>query len=158
MRTLALLVLVAACSNEPSAPPASEGRQPISLLTGTRPHGMRHCPSSVTGSVTKMTETATGVDVTITARDEAAQQRIVELAHEHEKLGNPGSMNIHDGSHRGMGSMGFCPIIHADTAIAVEPAPGGVVIHVTTTDPSKRDALRKATSARVGALAGLPSV
>jgi hypothetical protein len=155
MRTLALL-LVVACSTETPAPPPY--REPTSTLTGKREHGMHHCPSGVPGSMTKMVATRDGVDVSITAGDADAQRRIVELAHQQERIGNPEGLNVHDGSHRGAGAIGFCPIIHANTSVVAEPAPGGVVIHVTTADPSKRDLLRKATAARIEVLAGIPRV
>jgi len=148
MRPLLLIAIVsAACSNE--SPSKSH---PTSTLAGKREHQMLNCPSAVPGALTKATDTDGGVDITITARDPAARESILARAHKHERMGAPKGLDVHDGSHRGAGAMGFCPIIHANTTVDVEPIGDGVILHITA-PAADRDALRKATAARVDALA-----
>jgi hypothetical protein len=154
MRTTLMLLALAACSSDKSPPTSSK---PESAMTGKREHGMRHCPSSVPGSITKMTETSDGVDVTITAGDAEAQRQILALARPHERIGNPTLESQHDGMHGGPGNVGFCPIIHANTVITVSEAPGGARIHVRAGDPKNKAALVEATRKRVEALPGVPN-
>jgi hypothetical protein len=156
MRILALL-LVAACSSDTSPPPPPAAPKPESLLTGRREHGMRHCPSSVPGSMTRSVATKDGVDVFVTAGDPAAQRQILALAQTHTRIANPSGLPTHDGNHNGPGTIGYCPIIHANTLVTVDDAPGGAVIHVTTADKTQREALRKATADRVAQLNLIPT-
>jgi hypothetical protein len=150
MRTTAIVLLVVACSNETPPPPGTP--EPASALTGTHPKGMRRCPSAVPGASTRAVDTEEGVDVVVTATSPDAQREILARARDHQYLGNPGRLTRHDGTHSGPGTLGFCPIIHANTLITVADAPDGVVIHVTTTDASKRQALQRATARRVAKL------
>ena len=146
-----VLCLVACSKTEPPPPPAKA--PPIaSALDGKREHGMLNCPSGVEGASTQMQMSPTDVMLTITAADVSAQRKIVTLAHAQERAGNPHGGLINNGQHGGPGSSGFCPIVHADTAVTVEEVTGGVIVHVRPTDPAQLEALRTSIAARVKAL------
>ena len=141
MRIAFLVVALAACTDtqpseqrNPPLPPPSP--TPQARLDGARPLHMSHCPSSVPGAITTSTPSDTGVDVTITAPDQGARNEILALATETAKLGDPKPVPLpgvadgfHSGRHTGGGVHGFCPIIHAGTAITVDASSAGVIIH-----------------------------
>lgn len=141
-----------ACSKA-APPPATKGSAEVaSSLDGKREHGMLNCPSGVEGSNTQMQMSPKDVMLTITASDVSAQRKIVTLAHAHERTGDPHGGLINNGTHGGPGTMGFCPIIHADTTVNVEEVSGGVIVHVRPNDPTQLETLRTAIAARVKAL------
>jgi hypothetical protein len=74
-------------------------------------------------------------------------------AHASEHLGMPAGPTHHDGTHGGPGSIGYCPVVHVDTAISVEDVSDGVQIHIKPHDPHALDELRARVRERVDALA-----
>src|SRR5262245_36886904 len=109
-----LLLLLFACQNE-ARDEARRQPSPVGpMLSGKTPKHMRNCPSAVAGAKTVAKPTADGVDITITADDPAARQRIVDLARWHAVMTEPvWGMPPHTGMRGGPGTIGFCPIIHA---------------------------------------------
>jgi hypothetical protein len=98
---------------------------------GELEHGMRNCPTAVDGATTRATNTAFGIDLTITAADPASQRRILELAALHERMGDPDdSAPRHTGLHGGPGSFGRCPVIHTATTVTFTRLHKGAVIHI----------------------------
>lgn len=152
MRAVPLLVLLlaaAACSNERKAAPREQPR-PTSSLTGTQPKGMRNCPSAVPSAKTVATTTDKGVDVLITSPEGEARNRILALAELHGSQREPiPLLGQHNGMHGGPGTMGRCPIIHANTTVKVDRMPDGVRVHVSANDPADIERLQQATDARV---------
>lgn len=97
---------------------------------------MRNCPSALAGATTRLTNTANGVDLEITASAPAVQQQIVELAKLHEQMGPPRSSEVeHTGKHGGPGNIGHCPVIHTGTTVTFDRLAGGAVIHVVAMAP-----------------------
>ena len=153
---VAIALSLLACSKTKPPPPTTA--PPVaSALDGKREHGMLNCPSGVEGSTTQMQMSPTDVMLTITAADVSAQRKIVTLAHAQERAGNPHGGLINNGQHGGPGSSGFCPIVHADTAVTVEEVGGGVIVHIRPNDPAQLDALKTSVAARVKALTGAAS-
>lgn len=152
MRAVPLLVILlatAACSNERKAAPREQPR-PVSTLTGTQPKGMRNCPSAVPSAKTITAATDQGVDVLITSPDAEARKRILTLAELHGSLREPVPMlGEHNSMHGGPGTMGRCPIIHANTTVKLDPIPDGVRVHVTANNRDDISRLQQATDARV---------
>jgi hypothetical protein len=146
------LGLVACSKTEPPPPPPAPASPVASALDGKREHGMLNCPSGVEGSTTQLQMSPTDVMLTITAADVSARRKIVTLAHVQERAGNPHGGLIDNGQHGGPGSSGFCPIVHADTAVTVEEVRGGVIVHIRPNDPAKLEALKTSIAARVKAL------
>ncbi|NVB84419.1 MAG: hypothetical protein HOV81_38955 [Kofleriaceae bacterium] len=156
---LLLFLISTACAKERDRekPASRERARPESTLTGTLPKQMRNCPSAVPSAKTSAVPTDKGVDVVITAPELDARHRILALAELHASQREPIAMlGEHNGMHGGPGTMGRCPIIHANTTVKLDPIPEGVRIHVTANDKDDIQALQKATDARVKTLQ-LPS-
>ena len=111
---------------------------------------MRNCPSAVASAKTVAQPTNSGIDVLITSNDPNAQQRIHALAELQSHPRDPISvMPAHTGMHSGPGTVGRCPIIHANTTVSVETIPDGVRVHVVANFPPDIAELQRATGDRV---------
>jgi hypothetical protein len=131
-----------------------EHPRPTAALTGSTPLHMRNCPSAVASAKTITSRTPSGIDLAITSADAKARARIVALAQLQSTQGD--SLRLlppHTSLHSGPGTIGRCPIIHADTAVTYETIPEGVTIHVTANRATDVAQLQKATEARARALA-----
>jgi len=141
---MAILAGCAPSSPRPAAPAPPQGELE---------HNMRNCPSSLAGSSTRATNTEAGVDLEITAADPAVQQKIVELATMHEKMGDPdGSAMEHTGLHGGPGVIGHCPIIHAATIVSVTRIGNGAMVHLRAVAPDGVAKLQAGVAERVAGL------
>jgi hypothetical protein len=149
MRFAALLLLLPlACSNR-----HDERARTMSTLDGQLPRQMRNCPSAVPSARTTVQPTKFGVELTITSDDASARDKIVELAKLQADQKDPvWVVPQHSGMHGGPGTMGRCPIIHADTNVTYQEIPNGVRIDVTVSSHGRVIALQRATLARVRAL------
>ena len=146
---LASLLFAVACESDREAPDQQHQAQ----LTGKRPRHMQNCPSAVPSARTYVARRKDGVDVTILSNDPAARQKIASLASLEARRGEPmWLLPPHSGMHGGPGTIGFCPIIHADTSVSVERVRDGVRIHVAARDERDAAKLQEATEARVRAM------
>lgn len=150
---LAVFLALAACASDRDQ--SSENPPtPTSTLTGKMPQHMRNCPSAVISAETRTAPTQDGVDVIVTSSRMGAREEILQRARRAAALNEPFPfVGEHTGHHGGPGSIGFCPIIHADTRVWVEQIPEGARIHVAARAPENVGALQRATDARVRALA-----
>jgi hypothetical protein len=154
MRGAYLLTLIViaggpARSDAKRAPP-----KPSASLAGTTPKHMQNCPSAVASARTTASPTVRGIDLTITSSDPDAQRRIETLAQLHASQREPiWLMPEHTAMHGGPGTIGHCPIIHANTTVTAEPIAGGVRVHVVANAREDVPLLQRATEARVRALA-----
>jgi hypothetical protein len=131
-----------------------EHPRPTAAMTGATPLRMRNCPSAVASAKTIATRTVSGIDLTITSTDAAARARIVALAQLQSSQRDPVRLlPPHTSMHTGPGTVGRCPVIHADTGVSYELAPDGVTIHVAANRPTDVAQLQTATESRVRALA-----
>jgi len=148
----AVLVIAAACSSDRTDDQPAP--TPTSTLAGKMPQHMRNCPSAVISAQTRSAPTKDGVDVFVTSNRMGAREEIVARAQRQAALAGPFPLvGEHTGHHGGPGDLGFCPILHANTNVSVEPITNGVRIHVAARTPSQVLALQRATDARVRALA-----
>lgn len=146
MRPVLLLLLVA-CTSQPSTEPEAP---PSAALSGQLPRHMANCPSAVPTADTQPIRTRRGIDLAITSNDPFAQRAIVAAADVQLRLRNRRWFMLpHTGRHDGPGTIGHCPVIHANTWINVEPIARGVLIHVIARDPRAVQALQQATLARI---------
>ncbi len=114
---------------------------------------MRNCPSAVRSAKTTATRTPDGIDLTITSDDPSARADIVTLAQlQRDQRAPIWFVPAHSGMHGGPGSLGRCPVIHADTTVTYQPLANGVLIHVAARSRGRVAALQQATEARVRAL------
>jgi hypothetical protein len=156
---ISALLVLAACSSDQAQRDQPIKSQPQALLTGTLHRHMRNCPSGVESATTQSTPTADGVELTITSSDSDAQSEILARAMLQSLQRDPMTNAVqHTGDHRGPGSIGFCPIIHADTRVSFEPIANGVRVHVTAHRLRDVAALQEATSARVRAIVPVVSL
>ena len=147
-----LLFAAAACKSDRDTQPRSHA-DPRADLTGKTPLHMRNCPSAVPTAKTVATPTSTGIDVAITSEDPLARTKIFALAAiQADEGGTDLFAREHSGRHGGPGTIGHCPIIHANTQVTYEPNPDGVTLHVMARAPGDVARLQQATEARVAAL------
>ena len=150
---LALFVIVvAACSSDRTDRDEREHHRPEALLTGQLPRQMRNCPSAVASATTRMERARDGVDLVITSPDPDARREIAARAFAQSWQGDPlAHATPHTGEHGGPGTIGYCPIIHADTSVTYTAIPDGVRVHIAAQRPEDVPALQQATEARVTA-------
>ena len=131
-----------------TAPAAGEG--------GAAGHRkMANCPSGVDGAMTSIAPTESAVEVTITAKDEAATTEIRARA---KKLGEIGAQEVeeprHTGEGRGGGQLGSCPVVMTGTRLAVADVDGGVKVTVTPLAADKLEWLKTESEKRRAKLEG----
>ena len=147
---MSVALLLPACSTSSDEAQRQDHQlKPEARLTGTMPQRMRNCPSAVPSAKTTARPTADGVNVTITSTDPQARAEIVRLAAVQSGQRNPLRLvPPHSGLHGGPGTMGRCPIIHANTTVRYQAIPDGVRIHVAARAHEDVPALQEATEAR----------
>lgn len=153
MRALPFLVLVLAatsCRRTERQHAGGEQSRPTSTLTGTQPKGMRNCPSAVPSAKTTAIQTDKGVDILITSPEADARKHILALAELQSSQREPNPyLPGHNGMHGGPGTIGRCPIIHANTTVTMTPIPDGVRMHVRANAKEDVARLQQATEKRV---------
>jgi hypothetical protein len=151
-RLASLLVILASCGSPPPPAPAAPR---AGTQTGGLEHGMANCPAALATAVTRVTDIADGVALTITATDPISRERLVALGEVHDQMRDPVRTQAeHTGMHGGPGDRGHCPIIHNRTAVTVTQIPGGIYVTVRAWDPAELAQLRADTRARVDRLPG----
>jgi hypothetical protein len=150
MKTLFVAALLAAAVGCKSDRDSHSRMRPRSELTGQLPLHMQNCPSAVPSARTVATPTDHGVDLTIMSDDSAARSQILALARLQSIQRDPYAFApAHTGMHGGPGTLGRCPIIHANTIVRYEATADGVIVHVIARDAAQVAALQRATDARV---------
>jgi TusA-related sulfurtransferase len=110
---------------------------------------MAHCPNAVTGAMTDIKDVPGGVEVTVTAQDDASTTDIrarVQALVDAQKNQNPGIK--HSGNGEGGGLLGRCPIVLKNTAITTTNVAQGSKMTVVAKDPPEVDWLRRETRDR----------
>jgi TusA-related sulfurtransferase len=156
MKVVLAMLLVAACArdenNNQSGSPSEPA--PAATLTGKLPRKMRNCPSAVPGTTTRAIDTSKGVDLEVTNDDPAARREIVARAElQSTQTGPRWFMPAHSGMHGGPGTIGHCPVMHANTDVTYDQMAGGVRIHILARDKVQIPVLQQAVHARTQALA-----
>src|SRR5688572_27410157 len=102
-RFVVVLLGVVACSSETDSSKRDEPKRPHpgQAMSGKKPLGMRNCPSAVPGAITRVSRTADGVVVTITASDAEAQREIAARGERQVKFGGRRLAPEHSGLHGG---------------------------------------------------------
>jgi hypothetical protein len=123
-------------------------------MSGKRELHMANCPSAVSGASTKVVDLEDGVELTVTAREQWAQQKIRRRAQtQGEAAWQPERRSIeHTGLGTGSGRFGFCPGMLEATTVDAELLPDGARITVHADRPSQVARLKRTTHHRLDAL------
>jgi hypothetical protein len=149
---MSFLALLACPKKEADKTPPAE-KQPVAQqaqptpgaqagLPATAGQGkMMHCPSTVEGAQTAISDAPDSVVVTVTGPDDKAAGEIRARAKHLAEVSvkNP-EQPKHDGEGDGGGGLGNCPIVLAGTTITAEDVPNGSKL---TMKPAKADDLSK---------------
>lgn len=138
-----------------ATPPPVASAPPPAASASVAPMGkMAHCPSTVAGAKTAITDTADGVEITVTGADAAAAQEIrARSAFLVSASKNDAQPLVHNGSGEGGGIFGRCPVVMRNTTLAVTDIDGGSKLVVTPRDAKERDWLRREARSRNDELA-----
>lgn len=105
---------------------------------------MAHCPSAVAGATTQVKAGKDAIEVTVTAKDDAATKEIRERTKHLAEAAKADPTGVkHTGEGMGGGGLGRCPIVMKDTSIDTKDAPGGSVVTVKPAKPADLAALTK---------------
>ena len=174
-------VSVSACKKDKKSEAKTEtatddkaGAAPIP--TGAHPHGsgqgggqgggtgaganemvnkMKHCPSAVEGSTTRVEDGKGAVVVTITAGDPAKVAEIQKRAKHLASLTAPTAAPEvkHSGQGTGGGALGKCPVVMRDVTLKVEDQKDGAKVTVTPKNAATLSELVRVSKDRADALA-----
>jgi hypothetical protein len=136
-----------AASTASAAPSASVA---VEQDAGVPTHAMSNCPTAVGGSEVALKDVDGGIEVSVTAKDEAATKEIRARAKkilEADKM-DAGTHQQHNGSGMGGGTTGRCTIILRNTKLTSAEIPGGVKVTVQPKDAKELDWLRRETRER----------
>jgi hypothetical protein len=125
-------------------------------MTGKKELAMQHCPSTVPGATTKVSDIADGVVVTVqAANDLLAQQEIRQRAQYQLEIGDAPERSAieHTGLGTGSGKYGFCPGMTAGTTLEIKWLPDGATMTIRADKPEDVKRLQKSTHKRARALA-----
>jgi len=140
----------AASASAAASVPASASAPPAASSATLAPSGkMAHCPNAVTGATTDIKDVAGGVEVTVTAQDDASTTDVrarVQALVDAQKNQNPGIK--HTGNGEGGGLLGRCPIVLKNTVITTTNVAHGSKMTVLAKDPLEVDWLRRETRDR----------
>jgi hypothetical protein len=119
--------------------------------SGKREMHMANCPSAVLGAVTTVVELEDGVELTVTAREEWAQQEIRRRAQSQgASAWEPERGAIeHTGLGTGSGRYGFCPGVLEGTTVDAELRPDGATLTVRADRPAQAEKLKEVTRERM---------
>jgi hypothetical protein len=119
------------------APPAPPG-------SAAAPRKMANCPTLVEGGATAIKDIEGGVELTVTAKEEAATREIRARArHLTEVSKEEAPSGRHNGAGHGGGRSGRCPVITRNTVVTAEDIEGGVRITVKPRDVAELDWVRR---------------
>jgi hypothetical protein len=141
---------VAAQPSASAAPSAAPSASAAAAGADAGAHPMTNCPTAVSGSETAIKDVEGGVEISVTAKDDAATKEIRDRAKkilEADKM-DAGAHAQHNGSGMGGGTTGRCTIILRNTKLASAEIPGGVKVTVQPKDKSELDWLRRETRER----------
>ena len=123
-------------------------------MSGAREQKMRHCPSSVPGATTSVTDRKDGVEITVTAQAAAAQEEIRRRARHQERISMQSARGVieHTGEGTGSGELGYCPGMLAATRVESQDVPGGARLIVRPLHTGDIQKLQRTTRQRAQAM------
>ncbi|HUS68522.1 MAG TPA: hypothetical protein VMZ28_28500 [Kofleriaceae bacterium] len=145
-RALLLAVLLVACGRDADAPKKaieSEVVAPDDLS-----EKLRHCPLTVPGAKSEITDVEGGVRVTVSADTDGGAAEVRRRAQHLVEFAAGRTRKEAHGAGKGGGFMRNCPIVTKDTRVTAEDIDGGSALTIAALDPAGIDALRAETRAR----------
>ncbi|MBX3226044.1 MAG: hypothetical protein KIT84_29285 [Labilithrix sp.] len=123
---------------------------PIAVADAAAPrHPMSNCPTAVTGAEVAIKDVPGGVELEVTAKDEATtreiRERVKKLADANDQAGGA---KHHNGTGAGGGTTGRCTIINRNTKLSTAEIPNGAKVTVLAKDKAEIDWLRRETRDR----------
>jgi hypothetical protein len=110
---------------------------------------MQHCPTTVPGAKTQITEGKDAVEIVVTGSDAAKTGEIRKRAqHVVESAKVDPTKVEHDGSGHGGGGLGMCEIVLKDTTVTATDVDGGSKFVVKPLKPVDLEWLKKETHTR----------
>jgi hypothetical protein len=111
---------------------------------------MANCPSAAPGATVALKDVEGGIEISITAKDEAGtkeiKSRMTKLVEADKNESAAGVKHDHGGS--GGGAYGRCTIVMRNTKLETADIPGGVKATVKAKDKTEVDWLRRETKDR----------
>jgi hypothetical protein len=160
---LSLSLASAGCKKAPPPAPPLASAEPVtaaptlppSAAVSAAPTGkMANCPTLVEGGATVIKDVEGGVELTIAAKDEAATKEIRARARHLAEVSREESPSTrHNGSGRGGGQLGRCPVVARNTVVTADDVEGGARVTVKPKDPAELDWLRREARERQSKLA-----
>jgi hypothetical protein len=165
--TVSLLALTSvACRSGdagPPAPPASAGASSVAAPAATSAAApatppdplaekLRHCPVTVEGASTAIADVDGGIEVVVTAKDDARVLEIRSRVKHLEDLTSDKDTGVKHGAGAGGGWMRDCPVVSKDTLVVGADIAGGSRILVRPKGAGSVADLRIETRRRQDAL------
>lgn len=156
------------CEDKPApAPPASASEtaaaaKPTASAAAPTPSAssssaamgkMANCPNLVEGGATAIKDVEGGVELTVTAKDEAATKEIRARAKHLAEVSKEEIPSVkHNGSGHGGGQFGRCPVVARNTVVTADDVEGGSRLTVKPKDANEIDWVRREARERQGEL------
>jgi TusA-related sulfurtransferase len=158
--------LAAGCEDKPTPtttapsakPSATAAPKPTAAATATssaeartaKQGNMSHCPNAVEGASTEIKDTPDGVELLVTAKDEAGTKEIRARAqHLVDAAKAEGTAAPkHTGEGQGGGRFGRCPVVMKNTDVTAKEIAGGTQLTVKAKDAKEVDFLRREAKER----------
>ncbi|CAN5895328.1 hypothetical protein BH11MYX4_BH11MYX4_40610 [soil metagenome] len=141
----------AAVATADAAPSAASAAATAAADAGAAPNAhMAKCPTATPGATVALKDVEGGIEIAITAKDEAARKdikaRMVKLVEADRNEAEAGVKHDHGGS--GGGVYGRCTIVMRNTKLETADLPDGVKATVKAKDKTEVDWLRRETRER----------
>lgn len=127
-------------------------------MTGNQERRMAHCPSTVPGAATRVTDRKDGVQVDVTSPNPMVQREIRKRAQFQANVSRQEQRGAieHTGEGTGSAKFGYCPGMLQNTRIDVQELPNGARMTVHAASPIGVYTLQKETHSRLDRLQGKP--
>ena len=135
-------------------PTATATAAPSADPAGSERGKMVHCPSAVDDAATDVADVEGGVVLTVTAKDAAKTKEIRERAKylaDASKIETPSTQ--HNGSGKGGGALGRCPVVNRNTTVETADVEGGAKITVKPKSAAEVDWVRRESRERLAEIA-----
>jgi TusA-related sulfurtransferase len=114
---------------------------------------MANCPNLVETAATAIKDVEGGVELTVTAKDEAATKEIRARAKHLADVSKEEVPSVkHNGSGHGGGQFGRCPVVARNTVVTADDVEGGAKLTVKPKDAAEIDWVRREARERQGEL------